>query len=232
MINEISLLTEVSGIYKITSPTGMVYIGESSNLKSRCRCYLYPSKIKKQRAIYNSLIKHGVEKHSFEVVELCDINDLKNRERYYQEFYNSISNGLNCFYTESNDKKKKHSEETKKIMSKKASGPNNAFYGKKHSEESLRKISLASSGKNNPNFGGKFINEDFIKKQILSNSKKPIVAIDTETNDTFKFINSKECALFLNVNPSMVRNYKGKNWKLKRRYLIKDDTLIESTDIV
>jgi group I intron endonuclease len=231
MINEIKALTNVSGIYKIISPTGKIYIGESVDLKTRCRCYMYPSKVKKQRAIYNSLIKHGVENHTFEIIELCDKEMLKTRERYYQEKYDSVENGLNCSYTESNSDKKKYSEETKKIMSEKASGINNHFYGKNHSIESLRKISESSSGKNNPNYGGKLHNQEYLKKQSISNSKKPIIAIDTQSNDQFHFLNSKECALFFNVNSSMVRNCKSKNWKLKRRYMIQDYTLIESTDI-
>ena len=33
-------LPKKSGIYKITSPNGKVYIGESVNLKNRCKFYL------------------------------------------------------------------------------------------------------------------------------------------------------------------------------------------------
>jgi group I intron endonuclease len=215
-------LPEKSGIYKITSPNGKVYIGESVNLKNRCKFYLSPNRIKKQRSIYNSLIKYGVDNHIFEIIEFCDSVNLKERERYFQEFYNSVNNGLNCFYSSTANKLKKHSEETIKIMSMKSSGTKNSFYGKKHTEESLKKISDSSKGVNNPNYGGKFINDEFIKKQILSNSKKPLRVTDTVTGEFFDFINSKECAIFLGVSDSNVRTSKTKGWKIKKKFTIQD----------
>lgn len=59
---------------------------------------------------------------------------------------------------ESKDKPKyKHSEETKRKISKtltgKFIGEKNSFFGRKHSEESKRKMSLANKGKNHPCFG-------------------------------------------------------------------------------
>ena len=214
-------LPKKSGIYKITSPTGKVYIGESYNLNSRCRRYLNPNKIKGQKAIYNSILKYGHESHNIEILELCDESILLERERYYQEQFNSVENGLNCFYTGTKDKKKKHSEETIKLMSEKSSGENNPFFGKKHSDESLKKISNASKGENNPNYGGKSITDEWLLKQSISNSKKPLKIIDTITNEEFIFINSKEAGLFLNVSGGTIRKYKNK-YKLKKRYIIKD----------
>ena len=46
MIDVIKSLPEKSGIYKITSPSGKIYIGESHNLKKRCRNYINTKKIK------------------------------------------------------------------------------------------------------------------------------------------------------------------------------------------
>jgi len=209
-----------SGIYKITSPTGRD-IGEANSLKERCAYYLHPERIKLQRAIYNSLIKHSVELHQIEVIELCEKKDLFERERYWQEFYNSVDKGLNCFLTNTQFKKKKLSMETRSIMREKALGDKNAFYGKKHTQESLLKISLSSKGVNNPNYGSKFKSEAYIKKQIESNSKKPLKVVDTLTAETFIFMNSKECAKALNIADGGVRMAKN-NYKLKRRYLITD----------
>ena len=214
-----------SGIYKITSPTGKIYIGESINLKNRCGYYLNPNRVKKQTAIYNSLIKHSVESHIIEIIELCDISELKIKERYYQEKFNSVETGLNCFYTATNEKKKKHSENTKKLMSEKSSGENNPFFGKTHSIESLKKISESSKGINNANYGGKLITDEYIKKQIESNSKKHLKVTDTQTGEILFFKNSKECALALNAKASNVRMCKN-NYKLKRRYIIEDDERI------
>ncbi len=55
------------GIYKITSPSGKVYIGQTWNFNTRLRKYksLHCSK---QPKIYNSLRKYGVFSHTFEII--------------------------------------------------------------------------------------------------------------------------------------------------------------------
>jgi hypothetical protein len=42
---------------------------------------------------------------------------------------------------------KTHSEKSKNLMSEKASGKNNHFYGKKHTKETLEKMSKSSKGR-------------------------------------------------------------------------------------
>jgi group I intron endonuclease len=91
------------GIYKITSPTGRIYIGQSINIEARF--YVYKKKhCKKQPALFNSLSKHGVDNHFFEVIEECEISALNERERYYQDLFFVIEKGLNCKLTKTNDK--------------------------------------------------------------------------------------------------------------------------------
>lgn len=102
---------KISGIYKITSPNNKVYIGQSIDLDYRYNCYRL-LKCKQQKKIYNSLLKYGFDNHLFEVVENCDIELLNERERYWQEYYNCVENGLNCAYTKTNNKSGKHSKET------------------------------------------------------------------------------------------------------------------------
>jgi group I intron endonuclease len=222
MIDCIKNLPELPGIYKITSPSGKVYIGESKNIKSRCLCYLTPNRVKKQRAIYNSLIKYSPDKHSIEILELCDIEFLLEKERYYQELYNSIDTGLNCLLTSTKDKKMIWSKDTIEKMSKNQRGENNTFFGKKHSPESLEKISKRSSGEGNPNYGGKFKTNEWIRKQSISNSKVFIKIIDTITGEEYLFMNSKEAATFFGCSPSSIRENKKNNWKLKGLYRIED----------
>ena len=218
---DIQSLPSEPGIYKITSPTGRIYIGEAISLKDRCIFYLNPNRIKGQRAIYNSLIKHGVENHTIEIQELCEEQKLFERERYWQEYYDSVENGLNCHYTSTTDKKKIHSKETISIMSEKSSGMNNAFYGRRHIEESLHKISESSKGEKNPNWGGKLQTDDYLNKQSLSNSKKPIILIDTESGQQHFFLNSKEASRFIGCNPGMIRTAKKHGYKVKKKYLVK-----------
>ena len=220
MIEDIKNLPEESGIYKITSPTGRVYIGEATNLKIRCSYYLNPNRIKGQRAIYNSLVKHSPENHKLEIVELCNYDILLERERYYQEIYDSVENGLNCFLTSTESKKKVWSKETITKMSENQMGEKNSFFGKKHTKESLKKISEAQMGEKNHNYGVK--NSDEYKRiQSISNSKTPLKVIDTKTGEIMFFNNSKECANALDAKPSNIRMCKN-NYKLKRRYIITD----------
>ena len=56
------------GIYKITSPTGKIYIGQSWDIENRKKKYSGKSKISNQRKLYASLIKYGFDKHVFEIV--------------------------------------------------------------------------------------------------------------------------------------------------------------------
>jgi group I intron endonuclease len=54
-----------SGVYKITSPTGKIYVGQSVNLEKRKKCY-QQLQVKRQPKIYLSLLKHGWENHIWE----------------------------------------------------------------------------------------------------------------------------------------------------------------------
>ena len=47
-------------IYKITSPSNKIYIGQTSNFKNRMSCYK-AAKNKTQVKLYNSLIKYNLE---------------------------------------------------------------------------------------------------------------------------------------------------------------------------
>src|SRR4051812_47004190 len=92
---------KICGIYKITSPTGSVYIGQSINIYKRKKAYSVKD-CSKQRLLYNSIIKYGWEAHTFEVIEeLAEQKLLNEREAYWISFYktNKIrykkSKGLN-----------------------------------------------------------------------------------------------------------------------------------------
>ena len=123
----------ICGIYKITNPSGKIYIGEAVDIHRRWKHYK-GLHCKRQPPIYNSLLKYGVENHLFEVVEVCDVDELKCRERYWQEYYDVLSDeGLNCQYTECGELKQVHTQETKDKISK-------ANKGKKLSEETKQKL--------------------------------------------------------------------------------------------
>lgn len=101
------------GIYKITSPTNKIYIGQSINIEKRFSDYKRLKNVIEQPKLYNSLKKHGVDRHKFEVVLECEVSELNDKERYYQELFNCIKSGLNCNFVKSNDRSGALSDDTK-----------------------------------------------------------------------------------------------------------------------
>lgn len=122
-------------IYKITNKlTNKIYIGQTINLSEREKDYkFFRSQLKRQPKIYNSIKKYGWENFTFEAIEECDNFVLNERERYWQEHYNTVEEGYNCCYTSTTDKKKTFSNESKEKL--------RLFRtGKKHTKETLDKI--------------------------------------------------------------------------------------------
>lgn len=110
-------MSEITGVYKITSPSGKVYIGSSVNMQKRWANYNAPSQARNQPKLFNSFSKYGIKEHTFEIIEECDKDVLTIRERFWQEYYDVLNLGLNCRYVETNEKVGKDSEETRKKKS-------------------------------------------------------------------------------------------------------------------
>lgn len=105
------------GIYKITSPTKKIYIGQSIDITQRFNQYKY-LKCKGQIILHRSLKKYGVDKHKFEIICECEISELNDKERYYQELYSAIGlKGMNCQLVNTLEEKRIFSVETKLKMS-------------------------------------------------------------------------------------------------------------------
>lgn len=159
----------MTGIYRIISPTGRIYVGQSVDMGKRFENYRQGSYLGQTR-LKNSMLKYGINLHSFEILEECKIEELNERERYWQEFYDVIGrNGLNCKLTKTEDKSGKNSEESNlqrsKTMKEKGYKPPSRLgckmkdstinlirqkaTGRGHSEETRNKISNNKKGKPN-----------------------------------------------------------------------------------
>ena len=137
-------MSKLIGIYKITSPTDKVYIGQSKDLNRRVLNY-EKLNCKKQTRLYHSLKKHGWEAHTFEIVEECEFEQLNIRERYWQDFYDVLGeNGLNCVLVQTSTLPSKVSEGTLKKMSDSKKGELNYYYGKPL-HENTKKASIKSN---------------------------------------------------------------------------------------
>ena len=101
------------GIYKIVNIKNKVYIGQSTNIEKRFIQYKNILGSKSQTKLYNSFKKYNIKNHLFEIIEECPAELLNDRERYWQDYYNVLKNGLNCRLTKSNDKSGLISKESK-----------------------------------------------------------------------------------------------------------------------
>ena len=147
------------GIYKITNPSSKVYIGQSWDIVNRFRKYKSVTSIKKQRFLYNSIKKHGIDAHNFEIVYILptdvEQSTLDNYEIFYitqfreagYEMMNIKEGGLGGKLPKESIRKMvetrgkwNHSEETKEKI-------RNSHKGMKHSLETKQKIKdLVRSG--------------------------------------------------------------------------------------
>ncbi len=126
------------GIYKITSPSNKIYIGQSVNIEDRWKKYQkYPESIKNQTKLYNSIIKYGSKNHIFEIIEECEESKLLERETYWKNFYKVLEIPSLCCRIDG--KGGKNSKETNLKIGK-------IHKGKKYSKESKQKISKAKKG--------------------------------------------------------------------------------------
>jgi group I intron endonuclease len=136
------MILKIIGIYKITSPTDKIYIGQSVDIKSRKGHYMCLA-CKGQIKLYNSLLKYGWENHKFEIIEECTLGELNERETHWKKYYleQNFQDWNKMLFCELYDRTKGgiRSEETKLKISK-------ANKGKKYSEESKIKISLSKKG--------------------------------------------------------------------------------------
>lgn len=168
----------MTGIYKITSPSGKNYIGQSINIEKRFKQYFFLN-CKQQYKIYNSLKKYGVENHIFQVIEECNIELLNERERYWQDFYNVIKNGLNLKLTKTTDKNGFFSSEIKNKISL-------ANKGKTRTEEQIKKMSELSKGRTPYNKGLKMSEEQKNKlSKIHSGKKRKPLTLETKNKISF-----------------------------------------------
>lgn len=127
------------GIYKITSPSGKIYIGQSVDIENRFKTYLRYS-CKSQPKLFASLKKYGSENHKYEILHICTKEELSMQEKYYVDLFKSFesNNGLNV--RDGGGNVAKLSEEQKIKISK-------SLTGKKHSLERINANIKAQTGK-------------------------------------------------------------------------------------
>jgi len=126
------------GIYKITNPKGKVYIGQSIHIEKRFKTYKnFGSNTSKQIKLYRSFKKYGFINHKFETLIECNLDELNELERYYQDLFDVLNTGLNLILVNTKDKKQVFSLETRMKLSNSLKGKGK---GIKLTEEHKQKL--------------------------------------------------------------------------------------------
>ena len=145
-------------IYKITSPSGKVYVGKAIDLSKRVAGHKHRSKrLENNIILYNSIKKYGWGAHILEVVEAVSDNSLLNeREMFWIKEFDSYvyknANGMNMTIGGDGNKGSwMHKIEQRQEQSKRVTGNGNPFYGKTHTQEVRDMLSSSASKRNRLN---------------------------------------------------------------------------------
>lgn len=189
-------MAKIIGIYKITSPSGKIYIGQSNNVFYRFSVYKKVRFTKCQTRLYRSFVKNGVENHIFEIIEECEESFLNERERYWQDFYNVTGNmGLNCRLTTTKDKSGFLSKETRLKISLSQKGKiipewqreiiRKSATGRVKSEETKAKFRASLKGRKYPKEYGIKISAALLSAEI----GKEVFQYDKKNNFLRRYFN-------------------------------------------
>lgn len=139
-------MNKLIGIYKLTSPSGKVYIGQSIDIYKRFSNHkaafnIWLKNKKSSNYLYSAFQKYGVDSFIHEIIEECRKEETDIKEQYWLDFYKSYENdkGYNILQFARSTKGKIINENTRKKMSE-------SQKGKKLSEETINKLKLVSKG--------------------------------------------------------------------------------------
>lgn len=194
-------------IYKLTSPSGRIYIGKSKNLKKRIKDYKYQCETRKS-IVHDSIRGYGWDAHKLEIIEECGNEKLSEREIFWIKELNSYwqgnPKGMNMTRGgEAGGGSWIHDLERRKKQSDRSKGERGNFYGRKHTDENkkiigdkIRKINI-ESGRNVPKWGTEK------GQQVL---RKPVVVYNSLGEFIGEFISISETAKILKLNIGSVKD--------------------------
>lgn len=194
-------------IYKITSPTGKIYVGQTKRLKVRIWEYRWRSK-KRTSIVHNSIRKYGWEAHTFEILEECDNEVLSEREIFWikemDSYFMTNPNGMNMTTGgEKGARSWRHDIERRKKMSEKFKGENGTFYGKRHTEE-VKKILSEKATRRHIDRGTKI--PEWGVEKMLSNRRKSVVCYDSNGYFVNEYPHSGVAASSLCISNSCIKD--------------------------
>jgi group I intron endonuclease len=213
-----------TGIYCIENiKNGKKYIGSSIDCERRW--YIHKWHLNKGKHpnmhLQNAWITYGQNFFNFSILEEVDKSNLLNKEKEYIDLFNTINNlfGYNIANnTLSPMLGRKHSDESKTLMSLVKIGEKNSFFNKKHTEETKEKIrkrkinkklteehrskvikSIVHTGEDNINSKLNWQLVEQMRSEIIENKLSVVI--------------NKYCKLLNLSNSTIRRAITGKTWK-------------------
>jgi len=224
----------ICGIYKITSPSGKIYIGQSIDIYKRTANYRC-GHCKNQTYLYHSIKKYGWEAHSFKIINVCEPEELAKLEKYYVDLFDTFNSQYGLNVKDGGGESGKMAEETKRKIGIKSKGrkfsdevkkrigylsslkklsPSHkekfTFNGKNHSDKWKQDASVRNSRENNPMFGNghKLLGDKngmYGKKRKRESIEKYCRVILNTQNGIFYF-GAKEAATSMNLHWPTLKN--------------------------
>jgi group I intron endonuclease len=180
-------MNKICGIYKITSPSGKIYIGQSRNIKRRLNDYIN-NRCYEQLLIYRSINKYGWNMHKFEVIHECTEPELNYLEKYYIKFYDTFDTKHGMNLTSGGDHIKLSKESLRKISDSSknriVSQETRDKFSKIHKWKKISKEHKSSLRKFH--LGKKHTKESIEKMRIIKLNKKP----SNETKEKLRIVNT------------------------------------------
>ncbi len=196
-------------IYKITSPSGRIYIGKTKNFTKRVSSYKSEvKKNKKEIIIHNSIRKYGWDAHTKETIEELPNDMLNEREIYWIAYFRTYwyDNPMGMNMTKGGDGNNgswMHDTKRREKQAKRFTGAGNPFYGKHHTEEFKAKKSKEVSEYNKHN-GVKI--PDWGVEKGREAVRKPILAYSSKGVFLKEYISASEASKDLKVNRTCVND--------------------------
>lgn len=183
------------GIYKITSPSKRIYIGQSIDIENRWIKYKNINNSKVQQKLYRSFIKYGVDNHTFEILEECSIDELDNTETKWINHFKTNKNGLNILEGGRNSRKGvKHTNETKQKMSE-------SHLGKQDTEQTKNKKRQSAKGKIKTDH-----HRNNLSKSCSEAFGRPVIQKSLNGEFIKEWTTGKQAAVELNLKYTSINN--------------------------
>ena len=181
-------------IYKLTSPSGKVYIGRTHNFQDRMAQHKYEAKTnRKGFTLYKAIRKYGWDNFTKEIIATAPTQETAQilEEALIKQF-NSVKKGYNDTYVGSGgnvfEQYPEKLEQFRKKMSQATAGEKNGMYGKKQSDEAKEKQRQKAKGRfslqwyidrNGQDEGTKLYHErceNLSKRKMLRNEKGTFIS--------------------------------------------------------